>query len=289
MGQSDIWPTEEDETPEQDLAQRLAEETPLPERPEPAPYQMPGPSSYMPLDRVERADDESEESIEDYMSRLLQRVGGTSSGIDIHEIKDELREPGVADSTEASTPPSETGSLEGDVDRAELFSPRRLAPELSADMAAMRAVANDTARSAIAVHAGRNCTSQARARMLVCFVALVLVAIGTLMFANQPFVLILGTTLGAIILSFVGWESWSLRKRLLASLTLEIPRPDGDEPSSDASIPPENEPEADAPAATIAREDEALPNSPFTGLAQEDDTWNLEQSLDDGGETNLRS
>ncbi len=111
---------------------------------------------------VEEEEDEiREESIEDYMARLLQRVKGTpdSAGPPTKSTSNatKSRETVTSSITRSEPTKSESPVLSGfdtpiiasvDVKPAE-FAPRQAAPENAANLAALRNLANDTARQAL--------------------------------------------------------------------------------------------------------------------------------------------
>jgi hypothetical protein len=171
------------------------------------------------------AKDDEEETIEAYMSRLLRRVGGASAEGAMLNLSSDAR---ISKSTPApaNTPPAsaaDLGSVAADADEA--FAPRRAAPELSSDFAAMRALANDTARTAIASHDDRSVSTRVKTRMLVCFLALMMNAALLLVFASQPVVLGVGMVSGLLLLAYVTQLAWSIRNRLFPSPDFQPPSP----------------------------------------------------------------
>jgi len=140
---------------------------------------------------------EHEESIEDYMTRLLQRVRG---------INAELAEPAEAAPEPAYQRP-----------RQELvpwkIEPRSSAPENTADMAAMRAIANLSTRTAIATHSFRRRAFRAW-RMLAIAVSIAVAGALLLFLAgdvHSPLIYI-GAVAVVVALSALGWAGYLARK-----------------------------------------------------------------------------
>jgi hypothetical protein len=99
---------------------------------------------------------DDEESIEAYMSRLLQRVRGDSAGEApkfVMPSSTPVEEPVAA---QPATPaPAATPAVAAEPVDPESFMPRSHAPEVNSDLAAMRELANSAAKSAITTHAKR--------------------------------------------------------------------------------------------------------------------------------------
>jgi hypothetical protein len=96
--------------------------------------------------------EDEEESINNYMARLLNRVRGGSDAAADRPQATPTRAPGKASQQAAlaSQPHAET------VMSFSEFEPRTSAPEKTRDLAAMREIANFTARTAIAKHVWRS-------------------------------------------------------------------------------------------------------------------------------------
>ena len=103
-----------------------------------------------------------EESIEAYMDRLLKRVRGETPPGAAESSRGALLLPAspVSAGEPASNPPATAPARKGG------FLPRSAAPELSADMSAMRELANDAARSAIESHIRKHTGKQATGKLL---------------------------------------------------------------------------------------------------------------------------
>jgi hypothetical protein len=140
---------------------------------------------------------EHEESIEDYMARLLQRVRGISA---------ELAEPAEAAPERAYQRPRQElapGKIE----------PRSSAPENTADLAAMRAIANLSTRAAIATHSFRRRAFRAW-RMLA--IAVSIAVAGALLFflagdVHSPLIYV-GAVAVLAALSALGRAAYLARK-----------------------------------------------------------------------------
>jgi hypothetical protein len=102
---------------------------------------------------------EDEESIDDYMARLLQRVGrgAGASALAPAQTSSPARKPSEITAAEpiADQARSTSAIAEAEAPMKSLseLEPRTAAPEKSRDLAAMREIANFTARTAIAKHA----------------------------------------------------------------------------------------------------------------------------------------
>ena len=123
---------------------------------------------------------DSEESIEDYMARLLQRVRGSdedpasiSAGTPAKEPAATIS-PNTADkSAEEAADNSENETQDPDEPAAE-YTPRKQAPELSSNMDALRELANESARAAIDSSVRRRSGATAAGRFVVAIVAAVI-------------------------------------------------------------------------------------------------------------------
>jgi hypothetical protein len=171
----------------------------------------------------EVAQDDEEETIEAYMSRLLQRVGGAGpegAPLDFGS-QAKILAPAPALASEAQTTAADTEMVVTPSDAE--FTPRRPAPELSSNLAAMRALANDTTRTAIASHEDRSATVRVKTRILVCFLALMMIAALMLVFASHPAVFGVGIVSGTLVLAYVTRLAWSVRNRPSASTDHRVP------------------------------------------------------------------
>ncbi|MCB9938846.1 MAG: hypothetical protein H6823_11425 [Planctomycetaceae bacterium] len=164
--------------------------------------------------------DEEEESIEAYMARLMNRVRATDSN-EAPAKKPESavdRRP-VTEYTEVKPLPAKTP--EPEKFNAEEYKPRSQAPEMADRMTAMRSLANDSARSAIASHAKRNWSSVMKLKLFVSIFAFVAVLASVVFFWGNPLLMGLGSLVGFGVLIYWARTVIAYRKLLLASLMLE--------------------------------------------------------------------
>jgi hypothetical protein len=120
-----------------------------------------------------------EESIEDYMARLLQRVRGDDQPASAGARRTEpAYVPPPRVTSTASTLPKETKQISINVvesdDKPSDFLPRSQAPELSSNLKAMRELANESARTAIHTSARKRGGASAASKFFVAGVAIAL-------------------------------------------------------------------------------------------------------------------
>ncbi|MCC7085710.1 MAG: hypothetical protein IT427_11970 [Pirellulales bacterium] len=125
---------------------------------------------------VEASESEDEDSIESYMARLLQRVGkGVAGNPPLTTTAAQGAKPKAAAmaalASEASTEPA--ALTDSPMRTLSELEPRSAAPEKSRDLAAMREIANFTARTAIAKHVWRTRIAMLLKRFAMGIVALV--------------------------------------------------------------------------------------------------------------------
>jgi hypothetical protein len=120
--------------------------------------------------------DEDQDSIEEYMARLL----GRSRTTPLSELKMDAKPatPSASPESPSPAPPSQGAP-------AEPYRPRAVAPELSTDMSAMRALANNTARQAIDRHARTSQAIATRGKLALALIALALSVILVSFSANS--------------------------------------------------------------------------------------------------------
>lgn len=177
---------------------------------------------------------DAEESIEAYMARLMNRVRGTD-----HQVEPPRRaEPTVERSpvteyTEVAKSPKTVRESEPEKFDPEEYKPRSQAPEIADRMTAMRSLANDSARTAIASHAKRNWSSVMQLKLLVSVFAFVSVVASVIFFWGDPILMGLGSLLGLGLLAYWARTAITYRKLLLDSLMLEPEGGDCDESTSD--------------------------------------------------------
>jgi hypothetical protein len=176
------------------------------------------------------ASDDEEESIEAYMARLMNRVRAT----DVRDEPARKPEPTVvrSPSTEYTEVKETKTAREPEPEKfnPEEYKPRSQAPELADRMTAMRSLANDSARSAIASHAKRNWSNVMKLKLLVSVFAFVSVLASIIFFWGNPLLMGLGSLIGLGVLTYWARTAITYRKLLLDSLMLE---PEGGDDSSD--------------------------------------------------------
>ncbi|MEE9603889.1 MAG: hypothetical protein V3V75_11325 [Thermoguttaceae bacterium] len=111
--------------------------------------------------------DKDEESVEEYMARLMQRISGVTAPRQPRP-PERSEIPSVASPKDQADFPAVKPRRRKPVD----LSPRAEAPEKHADMLAMRQLANVSAKTAIDRHTRRQMTSTKRGKLLVAVVSL---------------------------------------------------------------------------------------------------------------------
>ena len=167
---------------------------------------------------------DEDESIEDYMTRLLNRArGGDAPNEDtpdepavapgpIAECKDVTASPAVVPEEPAAT-----------IEMKD-YKPTRQAPEAAAKLDAMRELANETRRTAIASHAKRNWSSVMKLKLMVSIFAAIAVSASFIFFWGNPVALTCGVVAGLAVLGYWGWLAKTYRKLLIESLMLDTSR-----------------------------------------------------------------
>jgi len=164
-----------EDAPREESVESFPPEPPPPEsppsespRPEPTTTGIQSPPTAQPVEN-------EEESIDDYMVRLMQRVRsitegeGKSSSVGTSPQPDEQADPegsSVAPPT-PSSPPTESGPPR----EPQRMSPRAVAPERSVDLTAMRELANLSAKTAIDRHSRHKKIHGSRSKLLISFAA----------------------------------------------------------------------------------------------------------------------
>jgi len=125
-----------------------------------------------------QSEPDKEESIDDYMARLLDRVrsstsrSGEPASLSVSSVRTGVRAPTPAATPEPGDsppqPPLPGGGQEGPVE----MSPRAVAPEKSMDLGAMRDLANLSAHTAINRHARRVLVGNVTSKLAVTIVGL---------------------------------------------------------------------------------------------------------------------
>lgn len=152
----------------------------------PAEIDLPAESAPQPIAFTEpgQPQDQQEESIEQYMARLLQRVSGDSSGAALKpaftpqrpSVSTE-RGPTSMNASRAAEKAAAPKCDEPASEQGENYSPRTQAPEQSVRLAAMRELANQSTRQAIDTSTKRRKFSAAVSRLAMALVGLVIGAV----------------------------------------------------------------------------------------------------------------
>ncbi len=148
--------------------------------------------------------DVEEESVEDYMAKLLQRIGGGASP----ETVRSAAKPAVrsAQPDESELPPGLRGSIEPE-NSEPLERKRRLPPELSSDLAAMRELANQSARAAIDKHTHGRWVRAAVGKMTVSLTAIITGGFLLVVSPDRHRIFLLGASTAAVVAIFWGLQS----------------------------------------------------------------------------------
>lgn len=167
--------------------------------------------STQPLSAVApMSNDAGEDSIEDYMARLLKRVRGEELG------STPLPAANIAENCQPSTFGNDVVSAKS-ADRDEsldpaTYVPRRQAPEASNNLAAMRELANQSARAAIQTSEKHRKKTASRSKLAIAGAAAV-IGFGLLLLSNGILSL---TVFGALsffgVAGFLGHQAIAMRK-----------------------------------------------------------------------------
>ncbi|MBP90442.1 MAG: hypothetical protein CMJ64_27675 [Planctomycetaceae bacterium] len=112
-------------------------------------------------------DQDGDESIEAYMERLLNRVRGGDNELEAESTPEEVTSEPITEYNEVVDAPTVVPDEPVEKIEAKEYKPSRQAPEAPAKMNAMRDLANETRRTAIASHAKRNWSSVMKLKVLV--------------------------------------------------------------------------------------------------------------------------
>ncbi len=165
-----------------------------------------------PLASAAAADSASEENaIEDYMNRLLERVRGEQAPTEA-PVHHPARTPITETPWQAKTAPEPEQPPE---EATGEYLPRSVAPEHSDSLAAMRSLANDSARSAIARHAVRNWMEVAKYQIFGATIGITMSAVSFVAIASQPLMGGVGIISGIALTAIFGAQALSVRRALL--------------------------------------------------------------------------
>lgn len=193
---------------------------------------MPPPSR--PAFRDDPVESPDEESIEKYMERLMQRVRGDSTSAPrpavMPVLQKQLEEPPAAG-------PAENLPAEQDPVKPEEYLPRSPAPEQSANLAAMRELANTAARTAIEKHHQKSGNKQVAFKLLGAGVLL----LGSALLAYWAWQMSSVTAAVGAAIGLLTGTLWALRGfiRFLNAIKLSRPQPAPADasPTADDAVP----------------------------------------------------
>jgi hypothetical protein len=147
----------------------------VPQPPEPVASEPPMPEPMIPEPMVPKppvaSHGDDEESIDDYMVKLLERVrGGAPAGPSSYQMP----------ASRPPTPPAPVAAMSepavpaagGESANPKEMAPRAVAPEKNVNLSAIRELANLQAKSALTQHERRRLSISSRAKLLVTIVAL---------------------------------------------------------------------------------------------------------------------
>jgi hypothetical protein len=167
--------------------------------------------------------EEDDESIDNYMAQLLKRVRGVGSA---HESPAsqarETVQSRVQQETESASPPPSSEQTPVVQEVPARLARRAPAPELSSDLAAMRELANLSARAAIDKHAYRNWGRAAFGKLTIALLAAGTGA-GAVHFAPAPDSMLMYAGLS----SFVVAVFWLLQAGILINHVIQVSRRNG--------------------------------------------------------------
>lgn len=161
-------------------------------------------------------EDDSDDSIESYMSRLMQRLKSSDEEESPRKTNSGARQQAAAKPAAPPPPPKPVESKP--LTSLSEISPRSQAPELGANLAAMRELANSAARGAIETHRTKNNQQNVNLRTINMLMALLVAAGFTLMWSRTGSLL----ALGGIGLSLL----WAVGSCVVAALNAQMLRKD---------------------------------------------------------------
>lgn len=162
---------------------------------------------------------DDDESIEAYMNRLLKRVRVGS------QEEEESKRPAPvavdrAPMMEISAPVVEEQDDEPAQPKISLedYRPRTAAPEHSHNLHAMRALANDNTRTAMATHARRNWANFMKLKLGVSVFAITAIAASMIFFWGNPILVTLGSCVGVAVMFYWLRQARTYRQLLVESM-----------------------------------------------------------------------
>jgi hypothetical protein len=225
-------PTADSSNPPNDVLSRIVAPETAEQRSDQPPYTLFTESPFAPSTLEDTSDaSDGEESIEAYMARLMNRVRGDDGPEEPPPpVQPSVERSPMTEYTEAPQPDRESEVEKLDPDT---YQPRSQAPELVDRMTAMRSLANDSTRTAIASHARRNWSSVMQLKLLVSVFAFVSVLASIIFFWGDPLLMMLGSLVGVGVLAYWARNAATYRQLLLDSLMLEAEGGDCDESPRD--------------------------------------------------------
>ena len=168
------------------------------------------------------ATNDEEESIEEYMARLMNRVRASDQVDDTPRTSESSAERSpVTEYVEAKPTPAPKHQADLETIHADEYKPRTQAPEMVDRMTAMRSLSNDSHRTAIASYAKRNWTSVMKMKLITSVVAFVTVLASLIFFWGNLWLMGLGSLVGLGVLGYWAHTAIAYRKVLLESLMLD--------------------------------------------------------------------
>jgi hypothetical protein len=173
----------------------------------------------------EAAETNDEESIEEYMTRLLNRARGRDNADPVAPAKPAAEPVPTPKLQEVRKAPQAAREEPIATIAMEEYKPARQAPEAASNLHAMRELANETRRTAIASHAKRNWSSVMKLKLLVSIFAALAVSASVIFFWGEPIAMACGSLAGLTVLGYWGYLARTYRKLLLESLMLDTSTP----------------------------------------------------------------
>lgn len=191
-------------------------------------------------DRHKAGDAGEEDSIESYMERLLERVRGDGSA-ETGQRRNEVvqlseTEPSVTEQppleklpTSTSPPPEPAVLTESE------YQPRSQAPEMNVNLAAMRAIANDSRKNNMRVHAQQKWSNKSQSKFVGALIGLGIAGTSFYFLDTHTEFAAIGFFTGCSIAAFWLWRAFRYRRQLFDSLQLET-KPAAAEPPKPAPV-----------------------------------------------------
>jgi hypothetical protein len=193
------------------------------------------------LDEPAKSDsvDEDDESIEAYMNQLLARVRGGDASEKPSEPATPTTGSAWQQTCESSVDDDPANKTDSSV-LSELVA-RSEAPEQSEGMSAMRDLANNTTRSAIATYDLKNGGRSAFFKLVAAGVGVSAAVLSTLYLGDAPMVRIFGIVVGLSSAAVWTWQAVVLKQRKQATIEDSAPPASDDEEVASASDVDEDE------------------------------------------------